>query len=72
VSYITHAAISRSINQPTNFTVVTDSPGAFNEFQGQRLAVNEIAIGSEFLELLWVSEDVSVSVMEDDARVEKL
>lgn len=72
MSYISHSAIARSVNQATNFTVVTDSPGTFDEFEGERFAVNEIRVGNEFVELVWVSQDVSVSVTEDDTGVEKL
>ena len=70
--YISHSAIARSIDQPTNLTVVTDSPGTFDELEGQRLAVNQIRVGSELVKGVRVSEDMSVSVMEDDAGVEKL
>ena len=72
MSNISHSTIARCVNQPTNFTVVTESPRTFNESKCQRLGVNKIWIGREGLELLWVSEDVGVSIMEDNTGVEKL
>lgn len=49
---ISHPAIARGVWQPTNFTVVPDSPRTFDESEGQRLGVNKIWIGCEGLELL--------------------
>lgn len=72
MSNISHSAIARGVDQTTHFTVVPNSPGAFNESEGERLGVYQILIRSERLELLWVAEDMSVSVMEDDAGVEEL
>lgn len=72
MSYISHSAIARSIDEPTNLTVITDSPGTFDELEGQGLAVNQIRVGSELVKGVRVLEDMSVSVMEDDAGVEKL
>ena len=72
MSYISHSAISRGINQSTNFAMVTNSPRTFDQSEEQGFDVNKFRIGGECPELLRVSEDVSVSVMEDNARVEKL
>lgn len=72
MSNIPHSAIARGVNQPTNFTVVADGPGTFNQPEGERLGVYEIGIRFERLELIRVSEDMSVPVMEDDAGVKEL
>lgn len=72
MSDISHSAIAGGVNQPTNFAVVADSPGSFNQPEDEGLGVYQMRVRCECLEPLWISEDMSVSVMEDDAGVEKL
>lgn len=72
MSHISHAPIAWGIDQPTNFTVVADSPGSFDEFEAERFGIDQVGIGCESPEVLWIPEDVGVSIMEDDVGVEEL
>lgn len=72
MSDISHPAIARSVYQPANFTMIPDGPGTFNELECERFCVYKVVVRCEGSETLWVSEDVSVSIVEDNAGVKKL
>lgn len=72
MSNVSHSAIARCVNQPANFAVVTDGPGAFDQFEGEGFGIYQVRVRCECLESLWVPKNVGVSIMEDDAGVENL
>lgn len=72
MSDVSHPGITWSVYQPTDFTMIADCPGTFNELECERFGVDKVGVRCEGSETLWVSEDMSVPIMEDNAGVEKL
>lgn len=52
MSNVPRSAIARGVNEPPNFTVVTDGPGAFDQPEDEGLGVDQVRVGCECLESL--------------------
>lgn len=70
MAHVTQSAITWSVHQPADLTMVPNGPRSLNEFEAEGLGAGKSGVGHEELEQLRASEEVGVSIVEYDVRVE--